>query len=152
MRTVWSALACMSLAVVTAGCAIQQTVKPVQGIQGREICVIENRAVRAGFIDAYRRSLASRGYVVRLLPASATTTDCAVTSTYNATWRWDLALYMAVAEIRVYSAGRQVGEARYDSEGGSAALAKFIDAEKKIEELVSQLFPEQASGRDALAK
>jgi soluble P-type ATPase len=39
MRTVWSALACMSLAVVTAGCAIQQTVEPVQGIQGREIRV-----------------------------------------------------------------------------------------------------------------
>ena len=122
------------------GCAIHQTVRPVEAIAGREICVIENPAVRPGFMEAYKRSLATKGYAVRQLPASASITECPVTSTYTANWRWDLALYMAYADIKVYSNGRSVGEATYDSMRGGANMNKFVDADRKIEELVNELF------------
>ncbi|MDB5957467.1 Sbal_3080 family lipoprotein [Ramlibacter sp.] len=126
---------------VLAGCAIQQTIKPVGQVEGREICVIHNPAVRAGFMEAYQRSLATKGYTVRQLPPSSAITDCPVTSTYTANWRWDLAMYMAYAEIKVYSKGRPIGEAKYDALRGGANMNKFIAADHKIDELVNQLFP-----------
>lgn len=48
---------------------------------------------------------------------------------------------MALAEITVYSNGKPIGEATYDSLSGDGTLSKFVDAEKKITELVNQLFP-----------
>lgn len=133
-----------AMAIALAGCAIQQTVQPVGRIADRQICVIDNPAVRAGFVETYKRSLTQKGYDVRQLPAGSSVTACEVTSTYTANWRWDLAMYMAFAEIRVFSAGQQVGEAKYDSMGGGANLNKFIDADRKIQELVDQLFPGSA--------
>ena len=126
---------------VLAGCAIQQTVTPVARVEGRQICIISNPAVRAGFVQAYERSLVNKGYTVRQLPPAAATSDCPVTSTYTANWRWDLAMYMAYAEIKVFSNGRAIGEAKYDSLRGGANMNKFISAESKIDELVNQLFP-----------
>jgi hypothetical protein len=96
---------------------------------------------RAGFVEAYKRSLAAKGYAVRQLPATAAITECPMTSTYTANWRWDMAMYMVAADIKVYSNGRPVGEAKYDSLHGGANMNKFIDADRKIDELVNQLFP-----------
>nr|WP_283254108.1 Sbal_3080 family lipoprotein [Ramlibacter paludis] len=136
---VLGAAVCATL--VLGGCAIHQTVKPVAKLEGRQVCVIESPAVRAGFIEAYKRSLATKGYTVRQLPASASITECPTTSTYSANWRWDLAMYMAFAEIKVYSNGQLAGQAQYDSLRGGANMNKFIDADRKIDELVNQLFP-----------
>jgi hypothetical protein len=124
-----------------AGCSITQQVKPVADPPGKEICIVESPAVRAGFIDAYRRSLSARGFTVRMLPTGADVATCPMTSTYNARWSWDLALYMSYAELRVYGNGKPVGEATYDSTRGGGNMNKFIEADKKIDELVSLLFP-----------
>jgi hypothetical protein len=135
----------ISLAFVLSGCAIHQTVKPVEHFSGKEVCIIENPSVRAGFLESYKRALSVKGYLARQLPPSALITECDITSTYNAIWRWDLALYMTYAEIKVYSRGKTIGEAKYDSQRGGANMGKFIDAKKKIDELVNQLFPGGAS-------
>lgn len=134
-----AALALVALSV--SGCAIHQTVKPVESFTGKQICLIENSSVRAGFVESYKRALESKGYIVRRLPSSAAITECSAASTYNALWRWDLALYMAYADIRVYRDGKLVGEAKYDSQSGGMNTGKWIDADKKIVELVHQLFP-----------
>ncbi|RYF18985.1 MAG: hypothetical protein EOO30_01190 [Comamonadaceae bacterium] len=141
MRTPLKTAASFALLAMLAGCAIQQTVKPVEGIQGREICIIDNPAVRPGFVEAYKRSLAAKGYAVRQLPATAAITQCAVTSTYTAKWRWDMAMYMSYAVLKVYHQGKPTGEAVYDSQRGGANPNKFIDADRKVGELVDQLFP-----------
>jgi hypothetical protein len=127
-------------AIALSGCAIHQTVKPVDRFADREVCIIESPAVKAGFLESYKRALSAKGYLVRQLPASASIAECNITSTYNATWRWDLALYMAYAEIKVYSGGKPIGDAKYDSQRGGANMGKFIDADKKVNELVNQLF------------
>lgn len=130
------------MVVSLTGCAIHQTVKPIETSPGKEVCIIENPAVRAGFLDTYKQSLMNKGYHPRQLPASSSLTSCSINSTYSANWRWDLALYMAYAEIKVYDEQAQlIGEATYNSRNGGASLGKFIDAEKKIRELVNQLFP-----------
>lgn len=131
------------LLLVTAfsGCAIHQNVKPVERFDDKQICIIEKPAVKPGFLETYSRVLNRKGYVVKQLPPSASLVDCPVTSTYNARWKWDLALYMALAEIMVYKNGKPIGEATYDSLSGDGTLSKFVDAENKITELVNQLFP-----------
>lgn len=132
------------LLLVTAfsGCAIHQNVKPVERFDDKQICIIEKPAVKPGFLETYSRVLTRKGYVVKQLSPSASLVDCPVTSTYNARWKWDMALYMALAEIMVYKNGKPIGEATYDSLSGDGNLGKFVDAENKITELVNQLFPD----------
>jgi hypothetical protein len=135
-------LLCLSIFMpLLAGCAIKQSVQPVARLSANEVCIIENLAVRPGFLDVYKRVLGEKGYAVRQLPPGAHFEDCPVTSTYTANWRWDLALYMAFADIRVFHKGEQTGQAVYDALGGSANMGKFIKGEEKIAELVNQLFP-----------
>ena len=135
-----STLACLPL-VALAGCAIHQNVRPVEAVGDSQVCVINNPAVRPGVMAAYRKVLGDKGYTVRELPESAAITDCKVTSTYQANWRWDLAMYMHFAQFRVFVDGKEKGVATYDATRGGANMAKFIDADKKIAEMLNQLFP-----------
>lgn len=105
------------------------------------MCVVENPAVKHDFLNAYKTALSDRGYTVRQLPVGSSLIECPITSTYSANWRWDMALYMAYADITVYNNGKPAGKATYDSTRGGGNMSKFIDAKKKIVELVTQLFP-----------
>lgn len=132
--------------ILLVGCAIHQTVKPVERFAGTEVCVVVNPAVsQAGFLATYTRILADKGYTVRQLSPGSPVTECPVTSTYTANWRWDLGLYMAFADIKVFSNGQQSGQAVYDAMRGGANMNKFIKGETKIAELVNQLFPGRVS-------
>ena len=130
-----------SLALLCLGCAIHQRVEPVPRLESREICIVNNPNVREGFLAAYQGALAVKGFKTRLLDPTALPDACPLTSTYTANWRWDLALYMAFADISIFADGRRVGRAVYDSLGGGGNLGKFINAEEKIKELVELLFP-----------
>jgi len=135
------ALIAVAGSALVSGCAIHQTVQPVDQFSGRQICIVENGAVKNGFMDALRGSLSSKGYEVRVVPASSSLNECPIMATYDAHWRWDLAMYMAYAEIKVYNHAKPSGQAIYDSTRGGANMGKFISAEKKVAELVNQLFP-----------
>ena len=130
-----------AIASLFAGCAIHQRVTPAERFEARQICIVDNPAVKNGFLESYREALTKKGYEVRVLPASAALNECPVISTYSANWRWDLAMYMAYAEIKIYNNTKPSGEAVYDATHGGGNMGKFISADKKIVELVNQLFP-----------
>lgn len=134
--------------VLLTACSITQTVNPVTNLDTNQICIIDNPAVRQGFEDAYKRALERKNYTVQILPASASLNDCNVSSTYTANWRWDLAMYMAYAEINVFRGGQKAGDAVYSSMSGGANMGKFIKAETKVYELVDLLFPGSYAERD----
>jgi len=134
----------LSLVIALAGCAINQSVEPNTSVVSGEICIIENPDVRARFLEVYQRELEQKGYKTRVIPATATLFDCPQVSRYTANWRWDVALYLAFADISVYEDGKRVGHAVYDSLQGSMNLGKFVHGESKIVELVDQLFPNDA--------
>jgi hypothetical protein len=48
---------------------------------------------------------------------------------------------MNYAEFRVFVDGKEKGVATYDATHGNGNMNKFIDADKKIAELINQLFP-----------
>ena len=129
------------LTLALSSCTIVQNVTPYRSSDIQEICIIEDPAVRAGFLRAYKRALREKGYKIRILEEHANLDDCELTSTYMGRWKWAYALYMALAEIKVFRNGKQVGEAIYDSRSGDGLVfKKFIKGEEKIYELVNLLF------------
>jgi len=131
------------LVFVFAGCAITQEVKPVALAQlpTKEVCIRENRDVRPGFLDAYKKALTDKGLSVRVIDPEAGVTACPLLTTYVANWRWDFTMYMAYAQMVVYRDGVEVGKAVYDAAGGGGRFDKWINADEKVRELVNQLFP-----------
>lgn len=131
-----------AVVVLCTACAARQYVEPVEvtEIDGWQVCVVENPDVRSGFLDAIRDALLEDNYAVRVLPPQASLNACPLVSVYVARWDWDLAVYMRYAEIQVYRDGRFAGEAIYDASDAGSSPGKFINAERKVHELVGQLF------------
>jgi hypothetical protein len=135
----------MALALLPlAGCGtISQDVKPIalSASEPREICVVEDTAVRAEFRDAYKDALSGKGFTVRVLPNGSPVSSCPLTTTYLASWQWDLELYVSYIDLKVYRNDRLEGEAVYDAKEAAANTNKFVNARGKVEELTNQLFP-----------
>ncbi|MFC3284478.1 Sbal_3080 family lipoprotein [Litchfieldella rifensis] len=127
------------VSLVMSGCTIHQTVEPAQIDSGHRLCIVENPAVREGFLPEFISVLERKNIAYEVVGDSAVPTSCEWVARYTANWSWDLALYMSYAEIKVYRNGSLDGEAIYDSTRGGANMNKFIDAETKIQELVDQL-------------
>ncbi len=137
----WKISVLCILGLMISACTINQKVQPVSLLVGKDVCIVENPAVRSGFLSEFQRELVRKGYKVKLLSPGSGVGDCETTSIYLAKWSWDLAIYMAYASIKVYKNGVLEGEALYDATGGGANMSKFIDGETKVRELVNQLFP-----------
>ena len=131
-----------------SGCSIKQQVDPAKltATLAPDICLIPGNGVRDGFTTAYGDALRGKGFSVRTLHMGASPSRCPLSTTYTGNWRWDFALYMSYADIRVFEGGRQVGRAVYDARSGGGRPDKFINAESKIIELTDQLFPVGISG------
>lgn len=142
-------LAILGLAVISTACTIHQEVQPLayNDAQERKVCIVKNPDVREGFVESYQSSLEKKGFAVQTLEPDAALDTCDLTSTYTASWLWDLALYMAYAEIQVYQDAAPVAKAVYDSRSGGSNMNKFINAETKVQELVELLFPWPATAQ-----
>ena len=129
--------------VALSGCAITQDVTPSPINQrAQELCLVRNsEVVQDEFHDVYARVLEKKGFKVRSLPDKSPSTACPLVATYEAIYRWDLAIYLARADLRIWADGREAGRAVYDSLSGGGNMNKFIRTEPKLTELVDQLFP-----------
>lgn len=87
------------------------------------------------------RVLEKKGFKVRWLPDKSPVTSCPLVGTYEVIYRWDLAIYLARADLRIYADGKEAGRAVYDSLSGGANMNKFVRTESKLTELIDQLFP-----------
>ena len=126
-----------------SGCAITQDVTP-SGLDQRahELCLVRNsEVVQDGFHDVYARVLEKKGFKVRWLADKSPVTSCPLVGTYEVIYRWDLAIYLARADLRIYADGKEAGRAVYDSLSGGANMNKFVRTEPKLTELIDQLFP-----------
>ncbi len=88
-------------AVVLTGCAITQEVTPVRlGQAAQELCVVRNsEVVQDGFHDVYVQVLERKGFRVRTLADKAPVDSCPLLATYEAIYRWDMAIYLARADL-----------------------------------------------------
>lgn len=135
-------LVALSSIVVLAGCAgAQQQISPVSKLSLKQMCIVQNpRVSQAGFLDALQLAMRHKGFDVQMVSPGAGTSACPQVAEYTANYQWDLALYLAYAEIKVYENQKQVGSAVYDARR-VVGTSKFIKGEEKVRELVGQLFP-----------
>ena len=123
---------------ILASCAINQSVRPTSIPDDATVCIIEDTAVREGFLIELKKILDEKRIQYRVVDKHEAL-DCEWTMTYLGRWTWDFTIYMAYAEIKIYENGVQQGQAIYDASRGSFNFSKFIDAEPKIRELVEEL-------------
>jgi hypothetical protein len=126
--------------VLYSGCSIKRDVIPVKELKSNEICIIEDKAVKEGFVKAYKRALEEMGYEVTILPSSETIASCSIVSTYLGRWSWDLAIYLSKVDINVFQNTKKVGSVTYDSTLGGLNFNKFVNGSDLITSLVRELF------------
>lgn len=127
-------------AVVCASCAMKQTVQP-STLTTRNVCLIENPAVLYNFDTSLASHLRRKGLSVRVVKPDEDTSNCPASVTYTANWTWDFTPYMRFAQITLIEGNAPAGQAVYDTSNGGMRLDKWVNADKKIGELVDQLFP-----------
>ena len=57
------------VALLLTGCTINQTVRPIERFDAKQVCIVVDLTVRPGFLDTYLVALAKKGYAVRQLPS-----------------------------------------------------------------------------------
>ncbi len=115
-----------------------QKIEPAELTKTSQLCIVENSAVRPGFISALKKSLDEKNVDYRVVD-QVSADKCEWKATYTARWSWDMAIYMAYAEIKIYKNGKLDGEAVYDATNGVGNMEKFIKGEDKVRELVDKL-------------
>ncbi|MDQ1920592.1 Sbal_3080 family lipoprotein [Massilia pseudoviolaceinigra] len=138
-------LACISLALFAlSGCGTHQTVKPVERLGSKTVCIIDNKKAAQPIREIFERVLVGKGYEVRVLAEGASLGECPLTATYAGTWRYLQSFHLSLADIIVYKNSRQVGSATYKVDSDSSVLSQMASGNKKIAELTEQLFPDRA--------
>jgi hypothetical protein len=134
-------LACAALAL--SACAITQTVRPVTDSHIDLLCIQRNPQVfMAEFVDVLRSDVEAQGIKARVYDGEPPA-QCRYRMEYTANWRWDLAMYLAFAELRVYDKGLLIGEANYDARAGGGRPDKFGSTATKLKPLVDQLLAQR---------
>ena len=138
---------------VLAGCAAKHEVSHFQQETPKTVCIAKHNAVKEGVVTALEEAFAKHNVNTQVIEANyvmkhqdyqtsfspADAKGCDAVAFYTAHWRWDLALYMAYANIWVTDVNQDetIAQASYLTGNG---LDKFIDAHDKIVELVDSMF------------
>lgn len=148
-------MAVLALAILN-GCAARQEITQLEQAIPKSICIAKHEAVREGVVKALSSSFNRHGMEVSTIPANYVlkhreyapevapkdVNGCEAVAFYTANWAWDLATYMAHANIWITDPGMQkkIAQASYTTGGG---LDKFINAEEKINELVDSMLQQK---------
>jgi hypothetical protein len=133
-------IAALAAAAIVSGCAITQQVRPVATAGISEICIRNNPDVMMKeFPKELRAQVETKGLKTSTFDGERPA-GCKHHLEYTANWRWDLAMYLVFADLRVYENGLLVGQATYDAHGGGANFGKFGATAEKLKPLVDELF------------
>jgi hypothetical protein len=135
------------LVILLPACSTTRTANPIsiQELNSKEICVIENKKVKAEFLPIYKAALEKKGFSVKILEPDSNLASCPVTTTYVGEWWGGIDQNMSYAEIVVYRNGNRAGDALYKTAPPLLTFTYEIykTTDKKIENMVNQLFPNQ---------
>lgn len=128
------------LVLVLTGCSITTSVKPVGEGKVTGLCIKKNPRVHMeGFLPELEVQIRSHGVATRTFE-SELPADCRQHMEYTANWKWDMAMYLEYAELRVYENSNLIGEAIYNARMGGANMSKFGHTKEKLKPLVDELF------------
>lgn len=129
------------MGALLSACAINKKIEPVTQTGIESVCIKENPAVAMDAFEPLLQRLIEEQGIKTDVYTEEKPSVCRVNVEYTARWRWDLAMYLFYAEIRVFDRSGQIGLAEYDAMMGGGNLGKFGTTEEKIAPLVKQLFP-----------
>jgi hypothetical protein len=141
MNILMRILALVLMSALLSACAINKKIEPVKQAGIESVCIKQNTAVAMDAFEPLLQRLIEEQGIKTAVYTGAKPIDCRVGVEYTARWRWDLAMYLFYAQIRVFDQSGQIGLAEYDAMMGGANLGKFGTTEEKITPLVKQLFP-----------
>lgn len=126
---------------VFAGCATNKGVVELTKVDEavKKITVVKNAETRESVLPVLTNWLEENNVEYNVVNSSSDTATGETVLTYQASWSWDMALYMRSAEFKVAKNEIPVGIARFDAlqYGG---FGKFGDAESRIKILMDVLF------------
>lgn len=142
MKLTHLAIAALAATALTlTGCAITQNVRPVTTAQIPMLCIKKNPAVMMSeFVTELESQVRAKGIQTRTYEGDASPAGCKHRLEYTANWRWDLAMYLVFADLRVYEDDLLIGQANYDARAGGARMDKFGATATKLKGLVDELF------------
>lgn len=133
LRLLAAAIAC---ALATSTYAAKFEGKMAKGIEGQEICIVNNPAVQQDFRDAYQRRIQAKGYNTRIVRQIS---NCPISTTYTAEYGQHWGVYLASSVLTVYRDGSPIGSIAYNV--SYANPGKHGRVEDKIEKIVEKLLP-----------
>lgn len=128
------------MGALLSACAINKKIEPVTQTGIESVCIKQNPAVAMDAFEPLLQRLIEEQGIKTSVYTGQKPANCRIGVEYTARWRWDLAMYLFYAQIRVFDQSGQIGLAEYDAMMGGANLGKFGTTEEKIAPLVKQLF------------
>jgi hypothetical protein len=121
-------------------CTIIRNVKPIPATDISLICIKHNPVVQ---MEEFRaevvKQIEAKGIHTQLyvneLPA-----ECGYTLEYMANWKWDWAVYLRSADLKVKEGDNLIGRVTYDASGAGGTPAKFGTTAEKIRPLIDEMF------------
>lgn len=125
---------------VLSGCSITQVVEPVKATHLSALCILDNKDILMDeFQPEMQRQIAAKGIPTRVYLGTRPA-QCSHYLEYTANWKWDMAMYLVYADLRVYDHSGIVGTANYNARNGGGRMDKFGRTAEKLRPLVDQLF------------
>lgn len=133
------ALCLLSQALVS--CTITQKVTPVpKGITVGRIYVQENdKTLMEGLLPELLTQVRAQGYDAVSYKGQKPV-EARYHMTYEATWRWSMAVYLFYFKASLYDNNQLIGEAVYDATHGGQRFDKHGPTSEKISPLIKQMF------------
>lgn len=135
------------------GCAAQQDITQFTEDKPKLVCVAKHEAVKEDFLKALNEGFKNNNTETKVVRGvyelkhgaynpriyNEEVVNCDAIAFYVANWHWDLATYMRFANIWITDASmnKKIAQATYTTGNGPD---KFINARKKVLEMVDQMF------------
>ena len=128
------------LLLVTSGCSISQSVKPVDSsVNIQKIYVENNEAVlMKETVNEIVSQVQGLGFESESYSGQRPI-DATHYITYTGNWRWDVSMYLYYFEAQLYENDNMIGEVKYDAKNGGASFNKFGRTADKIRPLLNEL-------------
>lgn len=136
------------------GCSATQDITQLRDPAVNKVCIVKHEAVKEGVLVALEEEFRANGLTPIVVDGIyeknhniwepkwylEQVKNCDALNFYVANWSWDLATYMSFANIWMTDAAgtTKLAQATYDATRVPGP-SKFIDADSKIKELVSQM-------------
>lgn len=122
-----------------SGCSITKSVTPVK-TPVSQVCIAHNPAVLMdGFHPELEKQIQDHGIQTKSYTGQLPK-GCSHRLEYTANWRWDFAMYLVYADLRVFDQRGLAGSATYDAYKGGSRFDKFGRTADKLRPLVDELF------------